>query len=286
MLSNTPIIIPTYKRIFKQDTWATIHSELRKFIIFVVRPEEADEMRVRYAPSQVDVLPASVKDIMATRQYIWDKYSKLYDAFFQMDDDISGFSFCDVTYQEDGKPKFKYTPCAASIKKADRVELSVELQLNMFKRCLDELSSSKYPNGVGMTSPRPNWMFPSAGKDYPTNPNKLVTGFYCYNAKLLRDKIIRFNDWASCGDTNACMDVLSYGIQTTYCTDYMYVIAPLVGTSMLRARVVKDHEEMAVRWAGFMNPRESKKDGELGALSSYTYLRKKLFEAAPMKGTK
>lgn len=279
-MKNTPIIIPTFRRIDVQDTWHIIHPDLRQYIIFVVRPEEADEIAQRYAPSQVDILPPTVLDIMGTRQYIWDKYSKLCDYFFQLDDDIGYFAKNELV----NEPNRKYRSTYLAAKRSPRSQFSgtatVEQQLEMFNRCINELKA-----GVGMTSPRPNWAFPANEKNYPSMPNVLVTGFYAFNAKLLRHLPIRFNDWASCGDTNACLDVLAHGIQCTYCTDYFYNIDVLAESSQLRARVKQDQEELAARWVGFISPRKTQKTGELGVLSSYTYHRKRLFDAAPLKTT-
>lgn len=273
-MCHYPIVIPTYKRIHNQQTWASIHPDLRKHIIFVVRPEEANEIAALYAPSSVDILPDTVKDIMGTRQYIWDKYSKLHDYFFQLDDDIRRFYHLPVNTVQ--KPKFK---CDMIGGKTAGQKPTPDAQIAMFNRCLDELKT-----GTGMTSPRPNWGFPpDVGPNYPVTKNVLVTGFYAFNCRVLVDKNIRFDRWASCGDTDACMQVLGHGIQTTYCADYSYWIEPMLGTSQLRANVVNDHKEMAERYTGYMKPRNTDKSGELGVLASYTYLRKKLFSEAPFK---
>lgn len=281
IFKNSPIVIPTYKRIDVQDSWQALHPEIRPYVIFVVRPEEAEEMARKYAPSTVDVLPDSIKDIMATRQYIWDKYSKLHDYFFQMDDDIGYFSSYELVNEPNRKFKCTYLGAKRSPRSTFTGIATAEMQGEMFERLLNELKT-----GVGMTSPRPNWTFPADGTNYPSQRNVLVTGFYAFNAKLLRDLPIRFNDWASCGDTNACLDVLAHGLPVTYCTDFFYNIDVLAEHSTLRARVVKDHEELAARWVGYIRPRATKKEGQLGAMASYTYLRKKLFEEAPLKISK
>lgn len=276
---NSPIVIPTYRRTKVQDTWQALHPEIRPYVIFVVRSEEADIMLERYTPSKVDILPDTVKDIMSTRQYIWDKYSKAHDYFFQLDDDIGYFS----KYELVNEPKRKFKCTYLGAKRSPRSSFvgiaTAADQVEMFERLIQELKT-----GVGMTSPRPNWTFPADGPNYPSQRNVLVTGFYAFNGALLRDKLVRFDDWASCGDTNACLDVLAHGIQSTYCTDFFYNIDVLAEHSQLRANVIQDHKEMAERWSGYMKPRNTKKEGQLGALSAYTYQRKKLFENAPLAG--
>ena len=271
-----PIIIPTYKRVHIQETLNAIHPDLHRHIIFVVRPEEADVMQKLHMYSEVDVLPASVKNIQATRQYIWDKYSKSHDYFFQLDDDIDHFSKVELV-NEAGR-KFKCTNIGAKQSPrctSSRATGTAAQQEAMFKRLIAELRKD-----VGMTSPRPNWIFPSI-EDYPRRSNVLVTGFYAFNAKLLRDKNIRFDRWASCGDTDACLQVLAHGIPTTYCSDYFYKIDVLAEHSSIRESVAQDHIELAQAWESFVKPRKTIKTGELGVMASYTYYRKKLFTERP-----
>lgn len=272
------IVIPTYNRIHVQDTWHALHSDLHKFVTFVVRPEEAKQIKELYPRSEADVLPSSVKNIQGTRQYIWDKYSKLYDVFFQLDDDIGYFSHNELVNEPNRKYKSTYLAAKRSPRSAFTGTASAADQLRMFKRLIDELNT-----GIGMTSPRPNWVFPPSDKNYPSMSNVLVTGFYAFNAKLLRDKNIRFNRWASCGDTDACLQILAHGIPTTYCTDYFYNIDVLAEHSIIRSRVQQDHEELAEAWGEYIRPRRTTKGGELGTMASYTYLRKKLFTDAPFK---
>jgi hypothetical protein len=42
-----PIVIMTWKRVRNQQTFALLAPALRQKVTFVVRPEEADEMRLR-----------------------------------------------------------------------------------------------------------------------------------------------------------------------------------------------------------------------------------------------
>jgi len=267
------IIIPTYRRIQTQDTWLAIHPDLRQFITFVVRPEEATDIRHLYSPSSVLILPEHIKNIQGTRQFIWDTFSKSEDYFVQLDDDIGYFGRTYPNPASD-KPKFKFVYLAASLKKKSTIPGTAQEQRTMFDRLRSELKQ-----GFGMTSPRPNWVFPRL-VGYPRMTNGLVTGFCAFNAKLLRDKNIRFDRWASCGDTDAHLQVLALGIPTSYCTDYFYNIDALAENSSIRDRVIKDHKEMCDAWAPYITCRDTHRTGQLGVMSSYSIHRAKLFNAA------
>lgn len=80
------LFIPTYRRLDTQKTWNVIHPDLRHLITFVVRPEEADYIAAKYAPSRVEVLPPEkCTGYAAAVQHIIDINDT---PFIYLDDDI------------------------------------------------------------------------------------------------------------------------------------------------------------------------------------------------------
>ncbi len=230
-----PIIIPTWKRVDNQRTWNLLHADLHKDVIFVVRPEEADVMRVKYAPSQVDVLPESVKDLAATRQYIWNKYSVLHDRFYQLDDDVLGFFA--MTF--DGKWQ------------STRL-LSLDEQMSLFDAMQRELDDPT----VGVASPRPNWTIADAGKNrYPRHSAAFCTGFYAFDAAKLRPLNLRFDRWVSAGDADFIYQILASGLNSIYDTRWKYDIDLMQPVSEVHKDEAREYKEFMEAWPGYVKQR-------------------------------
>lgn len=268
------VIIPTYKR---ADTigkcGGTLYAlrEVKDLITLVVRPEEVDAYKVHGV--NLDVLPAAVKDLGATRQYIWDKYSKSEDYFVIMDDDVQYFNKS-LRVQD-------LEPGSVALKKPNQfwycpnVNTREDL-LQMFKDLENELKQ-----GFGMTSPRPNWTFPDGNDEhYPRRTSTFVTGFWVMNGKLLRDLNLRFDRWVSTGDIDFLFQMLSKGVDSSYLCSYKYNIDVMCQHSEVHQNEIREHEEFAAAWPGYVKKRRVCKSygfSEQGR-QSLTYLRKKLLK--------
>jgi len=122
------IVIPTYKRPNDQKTWNTLHPDLRQFVTFVVRPEEAEHFRQTYAPSKVMETAPHVNDFGSTLQFLFDQHE---ERFIYMDDDLTGF------YR---RARFWQDPATLDKPwKKDRL-LTAEEQLTMFTDILETLN--------------------------------------------------------------------------------------------------------------------------------------------------
>lgn len=230
-----PIIIPTWKRANNQRTWNLLHPELRQNVIFVVRPEEALVIQEQYAPSRVDVLPSTVKDLASTRQYIWDKYSALHNRFYQLDDDVLGFFA--MTF--DGKWQ-------------SRRLLSLEEQMSLFNAMQRELDDPT----VGVVSPRPNWTIADAGKNrYPRHNAAFCTGFYAFDASKLRQLNLRFDRWVSAGDADFIYQILASGLNSIYDTRWKYDIDLMQPVSEVHKDEAREYKEFMEAWPGYVKQR-------------------------------
>lgn len=283
-----PIVILTYKRTELQRTWLAIAPELRHHIIFVVREEEAEVIAEKYAPSKVDVLPPWVTNVAQTRQWIWDKYSVEYDAFYQLDDDIQYFSAMMRRSDDPTLPHLKNRP--DQVWYCPTLSTDADGQMRMFKTLEDEIST-----GVGITSPRPNWTFPSPeDKVYPRTKAAFVTGFYLMNAKLLRPLNLRWDRWNSTGDLDFLFQILGHGIDCTFRTDFMYNIDQSLDSS-IHSEENREFHEFFEHWKPYakkkvtvrkgMDPRSWRaKFGEkLEGRGSLSFSRVKLLADAPLK---
>lgn len=268
------IVIPTYQRSHRIHLNGGSLYALREVldqVVLVVRPEEEHLYEVHGV--ELDVLPVTVKNIGQTRQYIWDKYSKSEDYFVMMDDDVQYFNQS-LRVQD-------YRPGTFELKKPDqfwfcpRVETRTEIT-KMFKTLKGELE-----RGTGMCSPRPNWTFPDGSdKNYPVRGSVFVTGFWCFNAKILRDKNLRFDNFNSCSDIDFLYQVLSLGIDCTYRMDYKYNIDLMCVSSELHTNEVQEYRDFMAKYPEYVKKRKSGKAYNYGfaeeGRGSLTYLRHKL----------
>lgn len=67
------LIIPTLGRIDRQRTYNNLPAKWQAKVQFVVQDHEYDAMNERY-PNKVLRLPASIKKLSPTRQWIWDEF--------------------------------------------------------------------------------------------------------------------------------------------------------------------------------------------------------------------
>lgn len=270
------IVIPTYQRAHRiAEKGGSLHAfrHILKDVVLVVRPEEVEAYSVHGVA--LDVLPAWVKNIGQTRQYVWDKYSMSEDYFVMADDDLQYFSksirvhdYPADTFPLKKPDQFWWCPTLKS--KADFKE--------MFKVMKDELKS-----GVGMTSPRPNWTFPDGSdKNYPRRSTVFVTGLWFLNGKLLRDKNLRFDNFNSCSDIDFLYQVLSLGIDCTYRMDYKYNIDVMCAISELHANEVQEYRDFMAKYPDYVRKRKSGKAHNYGfaeeGRGSLQYLRSKLYK--------
>lgn len=262
-----PIIIPTWKRVNNQRTWNVLHPELRKNVIFVVRPEEA-QLYGCYAPSTVDVLPPEVQNLAMTRQYIWDKYSAIYDRFYQLDDDVLGlFS---AQFDTSGKWSSKRL-------------IELEDQLALFSALQEELDA-----GVGITSPRPNWTIADTRSHrFPRHSGAFVTGFYAFDAAKLRHLNLRFDRGISTGDIDFIYQVLSKGIDCTYNTRFKYDIDLMQSVSDVHKNEIEEYRAFLEMWPGYVKKRTKERhhygNSDEGR-GSLMYFRTKLWRHGMVPG--
>ena len=80
------IVIPTLGRMDNQVTYNNIPDHWKKHVSFVVQDHEYAEMNKRF-PGKVYGLPADIKRIAPTRNWIYNKFAA--DRYFVMDDDLS-----------------------------------------------------------------------------------------------------------------------------------------------------------------------------------------------------
>ena len=220
------IVIPTYRRPDAQKTLATLHPDLHDDVVLVVRPEEKEAYS--YVFPHLEVLPDTVKDIAATRQYIWDKYSKSEDVFALLDDDITDIRHIVM----DGRDR----PVSQFMPTYDQFDMFAELVA-----CLNDK--------VGIVSPRPSWQMPAAHR-YPIHSAAFCTGFYVFNAKLLRDLNLRFDRFTWAGDIDFIFQVLSHGIDTQFLCTYKYNI-----DANSKAYDGDEYERLAAMWSKYIKRR-------------------------------
>ena len=275
-MNNTPIVIPTWKRTDNQRTWNVLHPDLRQHVIFVVRPEEAVVMAEKYAPSRIDVLPPEVQNLAMTRQYIWDKYSKLHDRFYQLDDDILGLfdAWFSPTPTPTNPEKLKWT---------SKRLIGLDEQLALFKKLEDELDT-----GVGITSPRPNWTIADTRSHrFPRHSGAFITGFYFFDAKRLRNLNLRFDRGVSTGDIDFIYQVLSRGINCTYVTSTKYDIDLMQPVSDVHKNEIEEYRAFLEMWPGYVK-RRTKERHHYGnndeGRGSLMYFRTKLWRHGMIPG--
>ena len=80
------IIIPTLDRMDNQVTYNNIPDHWKKHVSFVVQDHEYAEMNKRF-PGKVYGLPADIKRLSPTRNWIYNKFAA--DRYFVMDDDLA-----------------------------------------------------------------------------------------------------------------------------------------------------------------------------------------------------
>jgi hypothetical protein len=262
-----PIVIPTWKRVDNQRTWNQLHPDLRQHVVFVVRPEEADKFG-KYAPSTIDVLPPEVQNLAMTRQYIWDKYSKLHDRFYQLDDDVLGlFS---VSFDENMRWS------------------SVRLTDLQGQRALFAAMETELDSGVGICSPRPNWTIADTRSHrFPRHSGAFITGFYAFDSKRLRDLNLRFDRGVSTGDIDFIYQVLSRGIDCTYVTSWKYDIDLMQPVSDVHKNEIEEYRAFLDMWPGYVKRRTKERhhygNSEEGR-GSLMYFRTKLWRHGMIPG--
>lgn len=88
-MSELQLIIPSYKRVRNQKTYACLPTKYQARVQFVVRPEEVDAFRTLYPKNTMHCLPKRVSNFGQTKQWILETFRN--HRVFVMDDNLTKF---------------------------------------------------------------------------------------------------------------------------------------------------------------------------------------------------
>lgn len=198
------LIIPTLGRIHKQKTYANLPDKWKNKVQFTVQQHEADEMRDIYG-DKVLVLPADIKSISPTRQWIWDEFYGT--KFMVLDDDMEYFKFKGPA------------PEGADTKWITRDMTDEEFD-DAFDTFNEWMDKEEIHHGGFSTS----WVVPDV-KYWPHQNNvRIMTNCY-FNSKHL-PRNVHWTRLPLSSDFYANLELLTQGFANRITTKYRVSIAP------------------------------------------------------------
>ena len=261
------LLIPTYRRPNDQKTWHTLAPELREFVTFVVRPDEADHFRKTYAPSKVVETAPHVHDFSTTLQFVFDTFADR--RFIYMDDDLQAF------YR---RRRF-FEPVETLPKPFATVKLeTAEQQLDLFARLLKDLDIPY----VGCVGVRQAFLPPYYDRYRHAQANIQLMAVDGATVKKVGARWDRLK-WHSDIDFNLMLNHAGY--DTLQRNDFYYTEpgffegeggsnAQIAGAA--RIAEVKAHHDLLVQlWPDVIKPTARKGQTGKGHITGYTAHRKK-----------
>lgn len=267
--NNMNIIIPTFRRPNTQLTWNTLHPNIRRFVTFVVRPDEAPFFRSSYAPSSVVETDGTVHDFSSTMQFLFDAFC--HTKFIYIDDDVTAL-YRRRRFYEDISTLEK--PFAVT-----KLE-TAEDQSQMFDSMLTDLETPHVGN-VGL---RPAYLPPYADKYRHAQSNIQLMAV---DGALVKRIGARWDRLKWCSDNDFNLQLNYHGLDTLQRNDFYYTTPDFfegAGGSnseiTAEARRVETHEHLktlASMWPGVIFPTTRK--GQTGRyVSGFVARRKKHLE--------
>lgn len=217
------ILIPTYRRIHNQRTWNTLAPALRKYVTFIVRPDEAAEMARLYTPSKVAVLPPNkCTGYIGAMQHLFNLADG--DNVIYMDDDITGTR---------RHLRFFTTLTCEQSRWSSETLVDADAQHAL----LDALIEQVRKPFVAACSPQPPHVPPMARliRSDGTRPGQHTVMFVAFNTARIRAAGIEWGKHEGADCPNAVSDALfnlqlmNAGLDCRYDCRYKFEAVPMFG---------------------------------------------------------